>query len=44
MGIRKSFGKNKKSKRPVEAASVEREATLRRAAKAKREPSPRRRP
>lgn len=37
MGIRKSVGKNKKSKKPVEAAAVERETTLRRAAKARRE-------
>jgi len=33
MGIRKSVGKNKKSKRPVAAASVEREVMLRKGAK-----------
>jgi hypothetical protein len=44
MGIRKSVGKNKKSKRLIDAATVEREATARRAAKAKREPARRRRP
>ncbi len=36
MGIRKSVGKNKKSKRPIGAATVEREAIARRAAKARR--------
>ena len=36
--------KNKKSKRLIDAATVEREATARRAAKAKREPARRRRP
>ena len=44
MGVRKSVGKNKKSKRPIEAATVEREATMRRAAKARREPARRPRP
>lgn len=44
MGIRKSVGKNKKSKRPIEAATVEREAIVRRAAKARREPARRPRP
>ena len=33
MGIRKSVGKNKKSKKPAAAAAVEREGTLRKAAK-----------
>jgi hypothetical protein len=44
MSIRKSVRKNKKSKRPAEAATVEHEATARRAAKAKRESARRRRP
>jgi len=44
MGIRKSVGKNKKSKRLIDAATVEREATARRAAKAMRKPARRRRP
>ena len=35
MGIRKSYGKNKKSNRPTEAATVEREGILRQAAKAR---------
>jgi hypothetical protein len=33
MGIRKSYGKNKKSNRPTEAATVEREGILRLASK-----------
>ena len=33
MGIRKSYGKNKKSNRPTEAATVEREGILRQASK-----------
>ena len=44
MGIRKSVGKNKKSKGLIEAATVEREAIVRRAAKARREPARRPRP
>ena len=32
MGIRRSYGKNKKSNRPTDAATVEREDMLRRAA------------
>jgi hypothetical protein len=35
MGIRKSYGKNKKSNRPTEAATVEREGILRQASKAR---------
>ena len=31
MGIRKSYGKNKKNKRPIGAIEVKREETLRRA-------------
>ena len=31
MGLRKSVGKNQKSKRPAAAASVEREETMRKA-------------
>lgn len=41
MGIRKSYGKNKKNKRPIFAIAVKREETLRRAAKSPRR-SPRR--
>ena len=44
MGIRKSVGKNKKSKRPIEAGTVEREAIVRRAAKARRKAARRPRP
>jgi hypothetical protein len=33
MGIRRSYGKNKKSNRPTEAATVEREGVQRRATK-----------
>jgi hypothetical protein len=38
MGIRKSYGKNKKSNRPTEAATVEREGILRRASKERGRP------
>jgi hypothetical protein len=38
MGIRKSYGKNKKSNRPTEAATVEREGILRQASKARGRP------
>jgi hypothetical protein len=38
MGIRKSYGKNKKNKRPISAIAVKREETLRRAAKSPRRP------
>lgn len=41
MGIRKSYGKNKKDKRPISAIAVKRDETVRRAAKAPRR-SPRR--
>lgn len=41
MGIRKSVGKNKKSNRPTEAASVERAGT-RRKDKARTAPKPKR--
>ncbi len=41
MGIRKSYGKNKKDKRPIAAIAVKRDETLRRAAKSPRR-SPRR--
>jgi len=41
MGIRKSYGKNKKNKRPKEAIAVKRDETLRRAKRA-REAPPRR--
>ena len=33
MGIRKSYGKNKKNKRPKDAIAVKRDETLRRARK-----------
>ena len=36
MGIRKSYGKNKKNKRPIGAIAVKREETVRRAAKSSR--------
>jgi hypothetical protein len=36
MGIRKSYGKNKKNKKPIGAIAVKREETVRRAGKAKR--------
>ena len=35
MGIRKSYGKNKKNKRPQGAIAVKREETLRRAEKSR---------
>jgi len=42
MGIRKSVGKNKKSNRPTEAASVEREGARRKANNARTAPKPKR--
>ena len=36
MGIRKSYGKNKKNKKPIGAIAVKREETVRRAGKANR--------
>ena len=42
MGIRKSVGKNKKSNRPTEAASVERAGVRRQADKARSAPKPKR--
>ena len=42
MGIRKSYGKNKKNKRPLEAIAVKRAETLRRAKRSRQAP-PRRR-
>ena len=42
MGIRKSGGKNKKSNRPTEAASVEREGARRKADNARTAPKPKR--
>ena len=42
MGIRKSVGKNKKSNRPTEAASVEREGARRKADKARTATKPKR--
>jgi hypothetical protein len=39
MGIRKSYGKNKKNKRPIGAIAVKREETLRRARRPGRKPS-----
>jgi hypothetical protein len=42
MGIRKSVGKNKKSNRPTEAASVEREGARRKADNARAAPKPKR--
>ena len=36
MGIRKSYGKNKKNDRPISAISVKRDETVRRAAKSTR--------
>jgi len=41
MGIRKSYGKNKKNDRPIAAIGVKRDETVRRAAKSRRR-SPRR--
>ena len=38
MGIRKSYGKNKKNKRPQGAIAVKREETLRRAKKSRKVP------
>jgi hypothetical protein len=38
MGIRRSYGKNKKSNRPTEAATVEREGVLRQASKMRGRP------
>jgi hypothetical protein len=35
MGVRRSVGKNKKSKRPAAAAEVKREETMRKAARAR---------
>jgi hypothetical protein len=40
MGIRRSYGKNKKSNRPTEAATVEREGILRQASKTRGRPGP----
>ena len=42
MGIRKSVGKNKKSNRPTEAASVERGGVRRKADNARTAPKPKR--
>jgi hypothetical protein len=39
MGIRKSYSKNKKNKRPIGAIAVKREETLRRARRPRRKPS-----
>jgi hypothetical protein len=39
MGIRKSYGKNKKDKRATGAIAARRDETLRRAGKSKRAPS-----
>ena len=39
MGIRKSYGKNKKNKRPIGAIAVKREETLRRTRRPSRRPS-----
>ena len=39
MGIRKSYGKNKKNKRPIGAIAVKREETLHRARRPRRKPS-----
>jgi hypothetical protein len=36
VGIRKSYGKNKKNDRPIGAIAVKREETVRRAAKSRR--------
>jgi hypothetical protein len=44
MGIRKSYGKNKKSKKPIGAITVKREETVRRAGKSSAGTSRRRRP
>jgi hypothetical protein len=38
MGIRKSYGKNKKDKRPALAIAVKREETVRRAARSTQRP------
>ncbi len=40
VGIRRSVGKNKKSKQPTAAATVEREDTLRKAQKERTAPKP----
>ena len=40
MGIRRSYGKSKKSNRPTEAATVEREGVLRRALRSHLRPAP----
>ena len=42
MGIRKSVGKNKKSNRPTDAASTEREGARRKADNARTAPKPKR--
>jgi hypothetical protein len=39
MGIRKSYGKNKKDDRPISAIRVKRDETIRRAAKSPRRPT-----
>ena len=44
MGIRKSYGKNKKNKRPIGAIAVKRDETLRRAGESEETPPRRRRP
>ena len=44
MGIRKSYGKNKKNKKPIGAIAVKREENVRRAGKSTRESSRRRQP
>jgi hypothetical protein len=44
MGIRKSYGKNKKDKKPIGAIAVKRDETVRRAGKPKGEPPQRPRP
>jgi hypothetical protein len=38
VGIRKSYGKNKKNRRPIGAITVKRDETLRRAGKSKEAP------
>jgi hypothetical protein len=40
MGIRRSYGKNKKSNRPTEAATVGLEGILRQASKTRGQPGP----
>jgi hypothetical protein len=44
MGIRKSYGKNKKNKKPIGAISVKRDENVRRAGNSKSKSAPPRQP